>query len=332
MTLTLLMFSLLFFQTPPDDGKPLQGDSPAPTAVSQPKQSGQPSEIPYALGAGDQIIVRAVGVEEFDGKTIPIDARGNIALPKVGRILAAGLSTEELEAEIERRLKTYVIEPDVTVYITELRSQPVSILGYVQAPGVHQLQGQKTLFEVLSIAGGLRPDAGSSIKISRDVRWGRIPLANAKDDATAQFSVASVDVKDVMSATNPAENIFIKPDDVITVPKGDMVYVVGAIKKPGGYLLGENLSISALQVLALAEGLDRSAATRDAKIMRTIPGSDTRAEIPVDLSRILANKINDLPLRANDILFIPTSAAKAAGVRTLEALIQAATMTAYRIP
>ena len=220
MTLTLLMFSLLFFQTPPDDGKPLQGDSPAPTAVSQSKQSGQPSEIPYALGAGDQIIVRAVGVEEFDGKTIPIDARGNIALPKVGRILAAGLSTEELEAEIERRLKTYVIEPDVTVYVTGLRSQPVSILGYVQAPGVHQLQGQKTLFEVLSIAGGLRRDAGSSIKISRDVRWGRIPLANAKDDATAQFSVASVDVKDVMSATNPAENIFIKPDDVDYRAKG----------------------------------------------------------------------------------------------------------------
>ena len=66
--------------------------------------------------------------------------------------------------------------------------------------------------------------------------------------------------------------------------------------------------------------------------MRTVPGSDTRTEIPVDLSKILANKINDLPLKANDILFIPTSAAKAAGVRTLEALIQAATMTAYRIP
>jgi polysaccharide export outer membrane protein len=331
MTLTLLMFSFFFCQTPPDAGKPLHGDS-APNEVSQPTQSSQTSEIPHALGAGDQIVVRAVDVEEFDGKTIPIDARGNIALPKVGRIQAAGLSTEELEGEIERRLKTYVIEPDVTVYIAELHSQPVSILGYVQAPGVHQLQGQKTLFEVLSIAGGLRPDAGSTIKISRGLRWGRIPLANAKDDSTGQFSVASVDVRDVMSATNPAQNIFIKPEDVITVPKGDMVYVVGAIKKPGGYLLGENLSISALQVLALAEGLDRSAATRDAKIMRTVPGSDTRTEIPVDLSKILANKINDLPLKANDILFIPTSAAKAAGVRTLEALIQAATMTAYRIP
>jgi polysaccharide export outer membrane protein len=329
MTLTIFTFFLLLFQSPPDDEHLPKDNSSVPHPITH---STETPDIPYALGAGDQIVVRAVDVEEFDGKTIPIDARGNIALPKVGKIQAAGLTTGELEAEIERRLKKFLIEPDVTVYIAELHSQPISVLGYVQTPGVHQLQGQKTLFEVLSIAGGLRTDAGNTIKITRNVRWGRIPLSNASDDSTGQFSVASVEVKSVMSASNPAENIIVKPEDVITVPKGDMVYVVGAVKKPGGYLLGENLSISALQVLALAEGFDKAAATRNAKIMRTVPGTDARAEIPVDLTKILANKIDDVPLRADDILFIPTSAAKTVGIRTMEALVQAATLTVYRIP
>ncbi len=113
-----------------------------------------------------------------------------------------------------------------------------------------------------------------------------------------------------MSGSNPAENIAILPHDVITVPKADMVYIVGAVRKPGGYVMGENISFTTLQVLSLAEGLDRAAATGDARIMRAVAGSNSRAEIPVDLTKVLANKTEDLPLKADDILFIPTSAAR----------------------
>jgi polysaccharide export outer membrane protein len=120
-----------------------------------------------------------------------------------------------------------------------------------------------------------------------------------------------------MNASNPAENIVIKPNDVISVPKADTIYVIGAVKKPGAYVLGEHRTLSALQVLALAEGADRAASTKDAKIMRVIPGSNDRAEIPLDLKTILSGKMSDVPLTANDILFVPVSKAKAAGYRTL---------------
>lgn len=308
--LSVLLQALLLFQAPPS--------SQAPNT--------------YTLGPGDQIVVRAVDVEEIDSKPVVIDTRGNLNLPLVGRLQAAGLTTEQLEAQIGERLKKYVNEPDVSVYMVELRSQPVSVLGSVQNAGVHQLQGQKTLFEVMSLAGGLRPDAGNTILITRRLEWGRIPLPNAADDSTGQYSVASIHVKSVMSASNPAENIFIKPNDIISVPKGDTIYVIGAVKKPGGYVMGENLSLSALQVLSLAEGLDRFAATDRAKIMRMVPGSSERAEIPVDLKKLLDGKGSDLPLQADDILFIPTSTAKNATVRTIEALIQAGTYATYRIP
>jgi polysaccharide biosynthesis/export protein len=301
---------------------PLFGQAPAPVAASN----------TYTLGPGDQLVIRVPDLEEIDNKTVPIDLKGSINLPSVGRIQASGLSTEQLEAAIADRLKKYLVKPDVSVYLTEMRSQPVSVLGQVQAPGVHQLQGQKNLFEVLSLAGGLRPEAGNAIEITRRLEWGPIPLPGAANDSTGRFSVASVDVKSVMNASNPSDNILIKPNDVISVPKADTVYVLGAVNKPGAYVLGEHRTLGALQILALAEGTEKTAAPQNARIMRVIPGSNDRAEIPVNLRTILGGKMPDIPLTADDILFIPVSRAKVAGYRTLEALAQAGTTAIYRIP
>jgi polysaccharide export outer membrane protein len=286
----------------------------------------------YTLGPGDQIVVRVPDLEEFDSKPIPIDLKGGFTLPVVGRMQAGGLTTEQLQAAIAERLKRVLVKPDVSVYLTEMRSQPISILGQVQMPGVHQLQGQKNLFEVLSLAGGLRQEAGNVINITRRLEWGPIPLSGAVNDLSGQFSVASVEVKSVMNATHPAENILIKPNDVISVPRADAIYVIGAVKKPGAYIMGEHRSLSALQILALAEGADKTAATKDARIMRMVAGSNDRSEIPVDLKTILRGKIPDVPLTADDILFVPASKAKAAGYRTIEALIQAGNVALYRVP
>src|SRR5579871_1871649 len=106
----------------------------------------------------------------------------------VGRIHVSGLTVDQVENFLKDRLKKYFQDPEVFVYLTELRSQPISVLGAVNNPGVHQLEGHKTLFEVLSLAGGLRSDAGYSVKITRRKEWGKIPLPSAKDDSTGNFS------------------------------------------------------------------------------------------------------------------------------------------------
>src|SRR5262249_7742261 len=159
---------------------------------------------------------------------VRIDSRGYVTLGLIGRVKAAGLTVEELENEVRARLKKYVHEPDVSAYLTEMRTQPVSIIGAVQTPGVQRLQGQKTLFEALSAAGGLRADAGYLVKITRKLENGRIPLPDATDDPTGQFSIASVNVKTIMDASNPKDNILVKPDDVISVPKAEIIYVIGS--------------------------------------------------------------------------------------------------------
>ena len=291
--------------------------------VSLPRPENVPSN--YVLGPDDQITLYVSDAEEISGKPMRIDMRGDINLPMAGRIHAAGLTAEQLEAAIENRLKRFFQGPDVVVSITEFRSQPISVLGAVNTPGVHQLQGRKTLFEVLSLAGGLRPDAGNKVEITRNLQWGRIPLPNAKDDITGKFSVASVSVKTIMNATDPTDNIAIKPEDVISVPRAEMVYVVGSVHKPGAYVLGENETLSALQVLSLAEGLDKTAAPAKAKIMRALAGTSKRSEVPVDLKKLMAGKGTDLSLKADDILFVPDSAAKSVAARTGEAAIQIAT-------
>jgi polysaccharide export outer membrane protein len=135
-----------------------------------------------------------------------------------------------------------------------------------------------------------------------------------------------------MAASNPAENIHIKPNDVISVPRADIIYVIGAVKKAGGYALNDNGTRSALQILSLAEGLEKTAAGDRARIMRGIPGSNNRDEIPIDLKKILAGKIPDVPLKADDVLFVPTSGTKSAAFRTIDILAAGATTLIYRIP
>ncbi len=301
---------------------PLRADTPDPSSGSI-ANANAPSN--YVLGPDDEITLFVSDIEDLSNKPMRIDMRGDITLPMAGRVHAAGLTADKLEAEIGSRLKKFLQNPDVVVSIKEFRSQPISVLGDVDKPGVHQLEGRKTLFEVLSMAGGLNKDAGNTVKITRSLEWGPIPLPNAKNDASEKFSVASVSVKAIMDGSDPAANILIKPEDVISVPKADVVYAVGSVKKPGGFLLNQNESLSALQVLSLAEGLDKAAAPKKAKIMREVPGTTTRVEIPVDLQKLMAGKSPDLPLRSNDILFVPNSAAKSAGGRAMEAAIQVAT-------
>jgi len=229
---------------------------------------------------------------------------------------------ELLESEVTTRLKSYLLNPTVSVTVVEYHSQPISILGAVSRPGVHQLQGHKRLFEALSLADGLRPDAGDQIKITRRTEWGPIPLPGATTDLSGGYSVASVSIRSVMEATNPEDNIELKPNDVISVPKAKMVYIVGSVRRPGGFALNEKETISVLQALSLAEGLDRTAAARKAVILRSVAGSAHSTEVRVDIQSILSHKATDEPLQANDILFIPNSMLKSVALRGAEAMIQ----------
>jgi polysaccharide biosynthesis/export protein len=281
------------------------------------------SKSSYLIGADDQLSIHLADLEEMPDKPVLVDTNGAIYLPLVGAIQVAGLTVEQLREDLILKLKKYVKEPAVSVSVAEFRSQPVSVLGAVGAPGVLQLRGNKNLFEVLSMAGGLRPDAGNSIRITRRLENGRIPLNGATDDPTGKFSIAEVQIKDVMEAKKPEENVEVKTNDVISVPRGEMVYVVGEVRTSGGYPLSDKKTISILEALSMAGGLSPTASASNAKVLRTVPGKAERTEIAVNLGNIMKGKSKDMAMQPNDILVVSGSSAKKVAAVALPAIVTA---------
>jgi polysaccharide biosynthesis/export protein len=302
-----------------DDVKAPQVKAPQ---VKAPQTSDKPAM--YVLGPNDQIKVWVLGVEEIGDKPIRIDPNGEVDLPLIGQVHAAGFTTDQLKNELTQRYSKELLKPQVSVELMEYGSQPVSIMGAVNKPGVHQLEGHKTLVEVISLGEGLRQDAGPRVNISRQIQYGPIPLPTAKPDPTGKYSVADVGVKDLLAGTHPAENIVVLPNDVITVPVAEQIFVIGEVKKAGEITMkGDGVTV--LQALSSAEGFGPAPAPQNAKIIRIVPGTGERKEIPVDLKKMLAGTSEDIAMRPNDILVVPPSNPKKLATRVLEAAIQAAT-------
>lgn len=309
-----------------------QVSSAPPSNQSNPKCDDKVRST-YVLGPDDQLEISGLELTEFGDKPVRIDGDGDVQAPLVGRIHVAGLTVQQVEQQLNKALSKYIREPRAVVSVAEVRSQPVSVLGAVNTPGVHQVQGHKTLMEMLAMAGGIRQDAGYSVRITRQLDWGCIRLRGATFDPTGQFSVAELNLKKIMEAKDPAENIEILPHDVISVPKAEMVYVIGDVRRSGGFVLGEHQSISVLQALSLAEGLNGTADTRHAKILRLKREADQREELTVDVKSLLSGRKQDVSLQADDILFIPGSTGKKAALRAVEAVVQAGTgMAIWRVP
>ena len=285
----------------------------------------------YKLGIDDLLTIHAVNVPEISDKPVRVDLQGEINLSIVGRIHAEGMTAAQLEDEIKKRLKEFLEAPDVVVNVSDFRkeretNEPVSVIGSVGTPGVYQLKGGKTLVEVLSLAGGLRTEAGPVVRITRKLERGRIPLATATDDSTGKFSLVQIELKSLLAGADPERNLQIRTDDVIAVARAEIVYVMGEVGKTGPIQLSDGHSISVLQAVSEAGGILRTAAANHAKILRPIMGGPKRAELPLDLKKIMKGQANDPPLIAGDILLVPGSSSKQARTRALEAAIQAGTM------
>ena len=304
---------------------PIFAQSSAPAQERNVSVTMPAAPLGYILGAGDQFLLEIADLEELNGKMHRIDSDGTVTLPLVGRVQAAGLTLPQFEAELDEKLLGQLREPHISVTVTETLSQPVTVLGEVNTPGLHQIRGSRTLAEVLSLAGGLKPDAGYRIAITRQARYGALPLKNAHEDAANQVSVGEVNVGDILEARNPAENIQVLPHDVITVPRAKLVYVMGEVRKPGGFTLNQRNAVSILQVLALAEGLTPSANKKNTIIMRQEPGSEKRSEIHLDLRKVMKGDDADVSLRADDILFVPNSLAHTIRTRAIEAAVATGT-------
>ncbi len=282
----------------------------------------QKAERGYVLGPGDQILIQVVELPEFGTHPYRVDNDGAVGLPLVGRVRASGLTLEQFESQVTTILKKQVIDPHVVASVAEPRSQPVSVIGSVNNPGTRQVQGPTTLFDAIAGAGGLKPEAGNVITITRQADEGPLEIPNATRDPNTGVWTASITLRDLVDLRDSASNIAIKPHDQISVSRAPVVYVIGNVRKAGGFTVSDGRSISTLEALSLAEGFAPNASPKHARILRK-QGDDkiAREDIPVNLQKILYGEKKDVELRPGDILYVPDNLPRRITGRALEATI-----------
>jgi polysaccharide export outer membrane protein len=267
------------------------------------------------IGAGDLVEMSVFDTPELSGK-LRVSNTGDIILPLVGSIHVAGMKAGDAQNLIRQKFIDggFLKDPQVTVFVAEYATQGVSVLGEVKTPGIYPAFGAHKLMDYISLAGGLTPLAGTNITVTR--------VGHPNDPEHLKISASS--------APTPLNNPEILPGDSIFVEKTGLVYVIGEVARPGGFPMDHDDHLTILQAIALAQGTTYTAAKGSTKIIRTTPQG--HEEIPVDLNKILASKATDASLQDNDILFVPSSVAKAT-LKNMESLLPvAASATIYRVP
>lgn len=313
-----------------DAGSPIswhQGKTPSKSqeeGAAPPEVSSTPAASPdYIIGPEDVLDIDVFNLSELN-KTVRVANDGTISLLLIGRVQAAGLTSEQLRKELESKYsQTYIQNPHLSVFVREYHAQPVSVMGAVERPGLYQLTGPRTLIQMLSMAGGLAKrtsaPAGRTVVVTRQGGFGALPEVEGLRRVAPDK--VEINLQRLLFSRDDSLNIRIDPQDIVSVSKADIVYVTGrGVQKPGGYVLEDRENVTVLQALAMAEGLSANVAKRYARIIRQQPDG-ARAEIPLDLDRVLKGKSADPPLMANDILFVPDSSQKAALKRGLDATI-----------
>jgi polysaccharide export outer membrane protein len=296
MKIRVLALSLLFVFA---CGAPLAGQVP----------QDQITSTDAVIGPNDGVTIVALGADDLS-KTWRVSSTGELTLPMVGKIHAAGMTTAKLELELTARLKHFIRDPQVTAYISEFRSTSITVEGGVDKPGRFQTEGQKTLLGILMMAGGTK-SPGETLKITRQSEYGPIPLPGARKDLAGQYSTIELPVRDAMDPSTSAANLIMQPEDVVSVSiEQRLVFIMGEVNRPGAVELVTKDSISIVQVLAVAGGMTKIAAPGKTAILRRDSEGRYDPAGSVDLKKILAGKSEDKLLIAGDIIVVPTSNAK----------------------
>jgi polysaccharide biosynthesis/export protein len=282
------------------------------------------SNLPTQPVGPDDLLALSVYDSPELTRTVRVDADGNIRLPMLkDPVQVRGMVPSQLESAIAKALTKgkVLVDPIVTVTIVEYQSRPVNVVGAVKNPLVFQATRPIPLLDAIARAGGIREDAGSDIVVSKEV---------VRDGKPVRIT-QTIPVRKLIDNADPALNVMLHGGEEVLVPEALKIYVVGNVKKPGAYPVRNDEETTILQLLALSEGLAPYSA-KVAYVYRRSPGG-AKTEVPVPLAKIMKRQSPDVPLQANDILYIPDNNGKRLTAETLDRIagLGAATATDFII-
>ena len=305
-------------------------------------------ENDYTLGPGDILDITVFGGKEFD-RTLRVSATGNITFPYIGRVVAEGRTVPELEFTLELILgERYLKNPQISIFIEKFQSKRVTVVGEVGEPQVLNLhKNTSTLMEVLGSVGGVNKEAGNTIYVIRTAPIEAVAHANyfegepttihhahnlTADDETIlvqmQDTVIPIDMRDLFEYRNPKANIEVYAGDIVSVPRGQFVFIMGQVETPGAHPLTEGMT--ALQAVSMGGQFAPTYTPRNVRLIRRDhDGSVTFATL--DLVRIKNGEEDDVEILAGDIIIVGRSISKTVALQALKIAQVAAGYLAGRI-
>jgi polysaccharide export outer membrane protein len=251
------------------------------------------------LAPGFLVGLNVLDDSDFVG-SFRIDEQGDIALPILGTVHVAGETASEARVQVRKRLLDDQIlkDPQVTLTVLEYTAPEVTIVGEVLVPGKYPLLVPRALVQVLALAGGTTLTAGNEVQITRG-------------SANAEPMLKSI-VVHYSRATDPdaVKQAIVNPGDTVLVKRAGIVYVLGAVNRPGGYVMQEEGTLNVLQAIALANGTALTAKTREIHVLRRNNNGGV-VDIAMSLQKLTRGQSADVQLHSSDVLYVPMDRIKA---------------------
>ena len=289
----------------------------------------------FPIGPGDLIEIRVPAMPELEEQSVRVSGDGSISLPLLGSLQVAGLTEAELREELAEALGAYMHQPEFALLVSEHRNRQVGVLGAVENPGLHPLEGRRdTILEMIAKAGGLTSEASQRIlflPVETDPLGRRLALADAAAGGQAEaieaveaIARSDADAALALGVTTPivieldrmnrhgqriALAVPVRPGDTIMVLGGGKVFVQGWVEEPGAFDMTRGVTV--LSAVAQAGGFMFAGKRSNVHLLRERSESDERLLVVVDVEAIAAGRAEDIVLREGDVVEVKASFPKA---------------------
>lgn len=280
----------------------------------------------YRIGYQDVLEIQVYKHPDLN-RRVAVNTDGTILLHRLDKPMVALCKTErELAEEIGAAYgKDILVNPSVSVFVSEQKSQAVAVMGAVEKPGTYYVNRKVHLLEMLAMAGGPNKESGTRMIVARTGSSSNCRQEGEPDEN----SIAVMDYK-LRDVQEGKQTLWMQPGDVVSVLDADVVYVYGEVNKQGSYRVREAITLT--QAIVSAEGLAPSAKRGAVRILRQPASGGERVEFTFDLSQIDKGKVKDPFLEPNDIVAISRDTKKAILNGVASMLKSSVPNAIYRLP
>lgn len=327
----IALAQVAFAQQPAAGAQAVQ--TSAPVEVASPAPRAEAAQGQYRIGPLDVLTIRVTAPEiipQFSADAVEVSECGTIPLLSVqneeqSEVKAAGLTTLELQEQLRKFYSKYKRNPQVVVKVREYNAQPVAINGAVVRPGQFQMRRPVRLSELVRrYAGGPTERSGGTVQVARVPQSAGCSESAATTDDAPSFLVFSLEA--TLRGEEKSDPV-LQPGDVVTLPEAKEAYVVGNVLRPGPVLLrDEHLTVS--RAVAMVGGLMPDTKKGRVRLIRQDADGANRQELTIDLDAIDKHTAEDIALKPNDIIDVPTSGGK----RLLRSLVGTIAPTVGQLP